>query len=301
MQHLDEGTIHAWLDGALPPDEAARAEAHVAECADCAAKVAEARGLVAASSRILTALDDVPRGVVFARRARPPISRTLLQAAAVLVVVAAGGLLVMRSRPNSETGHATVATRPEKSLTVAEAPQKSLPAAEQTLAPPPKTVPAPTPRPATARSKAVPVPLVAAAPATHDTAINFTLSRDENRLQAVVTTGVATTTAAAAPLKVVKVERVAGGTQTTYEIAPDRSVTLTEPDSIAAQVTSGHIAGGRVMERRVLSAPLSAKPAVNTIQWTEASTGKNLILSGPFSLSELESLKVQIEALRVHK
>ena len=33
--HADEGTIHAWLDDALPPDEAAALERHVAACADC--------------------------------------------------------------------------------------------------------------------------------------------------------------------------------------------------------------------------------------------------------------------------
>jgi anti-sigma factor RsiW len=63
MQHLDEGTIHAWLDGQLPRDEAAAVEAHVAECRPCADAVAEARGLIAASSRILTALDAAPRDV----------------------------------------------------------------------------------------------------------------------------------------------------------------------------------------------------------------------------------------------
>jgi len=60
MQHLDEGTIHAWLDGALAPNEASAAEAHVAACEECARAVAEARGLIAASSRILGALDEVP-------------------------------------------------------------------------------------------------------------------------------------------------------------------------------------------------------------------------------------------------
>jgi hypothetical protein len=59
MQHLDEGMIHAWLDGALSAVESARVERHAAECADCAALVAEARGLVAGASRILSALDDV--------------------------------------------------------------------------------------------------------------------------------------------------------------------------------------------------------------------------------------------------
>ena len=64
MQHLDEGTIHAWLDGQLPREEAQSVEAHVAECRQCADAVAEARGLIAASSRILTALDSVPGEVV---------------------------------------------------------------------------------------------------------------------------------------------------------------------------------------------------------------------------------------------
>src|SRR5690606_32643065 len=57
-------TLHARLDDALAPDEAARVERHVRECAECAAAVAEARGLIAASSRILSALDDVVGGVI---------------------------------------------------------------------------------------------------------------------------------------------------------------------------------------------------------------------------------------------
>src|ERR1700704_6527902 len=64
MQHPDEGTIHSWLDGALSADEAARVEAHVKDCPECAAAVAEARGFIAGASRILTALDNAPRGVI---------------------------------------------------------------------------------------------------------------------------------------------------------------------------------------------------------------------------------------------
>ncbi len=64
MQHLDEGTIHAWLDGAVDAEEARRIEAHLAECPSCAAAVAEARGVIAASSRILSALDVVPADVI---------------------------------------------------------------------------------------------------------------------------------------------------------------------------------------------------------------------------------------------
>ena len=97
MQHLDERTIHAWLDGELSPAERAEVEAHIATCAECAAAVAEARGFIAASSRILTALDSVPGGVLPAastgssasRRAvhrRFVASRAWMAAAAVLVL-----------------------------------------------------------------------------------------------------------------------------------------------------------------------------------------------------------------------
>lgn len=99
MQHLDEGTIHAWLDGALSVDEAARAEAHVGSCSMCAAATAEARGLIAASSRILTALDDVPSVRVSpgSRRARPSLTTWLVREkiAAVMTLVVAGGALAL--------------------------------------------------------------------------------------------------------------------------------------------------------------------------------------------------------------
>src|SRR5262245_33237213 len=64
MQHLDEGTIHAWLDGALPPLEAEQVAKHASECATCGVAVAEARGIIAGSARIVSALDDVPGGVI---------------------------------------------------------------------------------------------------------------------------------------------------------------------------------------------------------------------------------------------
>lgn len=64
MSHLDEGIIHAWLDGALPPDEAARVEAHASTCAECAALVAEARGFIAGASRIVSSLDVVRGNVI---------------------------------------------------------------------------------------------------------------------------------------------------------------------------------------------------------------------------------------------
>jgi hypothetical protein len=61
-EHPDEGLIHAWLDGALSAAEAERLAAHVRICADCEARVAEARGLIAGASRIVAALDGAPAG-----------------------------------------------------------------------------------------------------------------------------------------------------------------------------------------------------------------------------------------------
>jgi hypothetical protein len=61
--HPDEGTIHAWLDGAFDAPTAAAIEAHVASCASCTERVAEARGLIAGASRVVSALDDVPSAV----------------------------------------------------------------------------------------------------------------------------------------------------------------------------------------------------------------------------------------------
>ncbi|HEX6598411.1 MAG TPA: zf-HC2 domain-containing protein, partial [Gemmatimonadaceae bacterium] len=55
--HPDEGTIHAWLDRQLDDTSAATLEAHLQRCDECAERVAEARGLIAGASRILSSLD----------------------------------------------------------------------------------------------------------------------------------------------------------------------------------------------------------------------------------------------------
>ena len=122
MQHLDEGTIHAWLDGALDAEEAARVEQHAAECATCAAAVAEARGLIAGASRIITALDHTPGGVVprsmpagtsFAARRSRSLWNTLRltparAAAAAVVFLAAGTALVLQYKPNDRAAASLV-------------------------------------------------------------------------------------------------------------------------------------------------------------------------------------------------
>ena len=97
MQHPDEGTIHSWLDGALSADEAARVEAHVKDCPECAVAVAEARGFIAGASRILTALDNAPRGVIPATALKKRVDPIVWRVAATLLVVAGGTFAVLRS------------------------------------------------------------------------------------------------------------------------------------------------------------------------------------------------------------
>ena len=63
MSRPDEGLIHQWLDGECTPEESARLEELVATDPAWAAAVAEARGLIAASARIVAALDAVPRAM----------------------------------------------------------------------------------------------------------------------------------------------------------------------------------------------------------------------------------------------
>ena len=62
--HATEETIFARLDGALSTDDAEALDLHSNGCPICAASVAEARGYIAASARILTAADLAPRNLV---------------------------------------------------------------------------------------------------------------------------------------------------------------------------------------------------------------------------------------------
>ena len=139
MQHPDEGTIHAWLDGALGTEEARALEAHVAGCARCAAAVTEARGLLAASSRILSALDAVPGGVLPAvapeaddDRGVVPVARAPRwrsagwRAAAAIVLVGSVSWLATRStqqaRDSVALGAAPAVSSSAANAAAAEAP-----------------------------------------------------------------------------------------------------------------------------------------------------------------------------------
>jgi len=53
MSHVDEGTLHAYLDGELPSGERAALEAHLAGCATCRANLTEERALRERATAVL--------------------------------------------------------------------------------------------------------------------------------------------------------------------------------------------------------------------------------------------------------
>ncbi|MHB0962409.1 MAG: anti-sigma factor family protein [Gemmatimonadaceae bacterium] len=128
MPRPEEGLIHAWLDGQLPPDEAARIEELAATDPEWAAAVAEARGFVAASSRILSALDRVPADVVPKGAASRPMRLPWwTKVAAAVVVVVGGSVVVLQNTPEGSvstrsTEQGSAQPTPDTQKTIAQAP-----------------------------------------------------------------------------------------------------------------------------------------------------------------------------------
>lgn len=182
MPRPDEGLIHAWLDGELDAAEAARVERLVATDTEWAAAAAEARGLIAASSRIVRALDVVPGDVIprggraapaFAtgegRNARAALRRvmpTWLRMAAVFAFVAGVSYLGRDERAERTAPTAAVANDGTNDAAVDvtagvaaadAAPERSEPAPPPSVA----SVPAPPP-PASSVAGGMAAPLMSA-------------------------------------------------------------------------------------------------------------------------------------------
>ena len=333
MQHPDEGTIHSWLDGALSSDDAARLEAHVKECPQCAAAVAEARGFMAAASRILTALDNAPRGVVPAAAPKKRVDPMLWRVAATVLVVAAGTLVVFRSgvRPvQIET--TTTAVAPETSSHANDTgttPESASPIAfiakpaQKTATRTQFNVPAVVTRErsmsgVTGAERGV---ISEAMPAAPPAAQTFSQSAGVG--------GAAMDAAREAPLKVVGTPRTIGARVTLYEVTPGDTVTLTEPMTVQLNsiVTAGNAtqslprqsvgksaaaAPMRRADAAAVSAPdadLAAKAAappmsaetvngVTTISWTDPATRSVLKLSGRMPAARLQEIRLRIERER---
>ena len=67
VSHVDEGMLHAYLDGELPAPERAALEIHIAQCATCSARLADERSLIERASAVLRAARP-------SERPAPPLS-----------------------------------------------------------------------------------------------------------------------------------------------------------------------------------------------------------------------------------
>lgn len=313
MQHLDEGTIHAWLDGELPAAERAAAEAHVAQCPECAAAVAEARGFIAASSRILTSLDAVPGGVMPATQL--PVKRFMIPSAwmAVAAVVVLGIGTVIATRYSRDVAALRVAqTRQEVK------PANAAPPAAESVAQPIKVPAAPA---RSAKSGAAlradrmeshlererkdagavlndSTPLMIADAAR---GANAGMAAESNTarpralaLQQVVVTGAGVESpreSGDAEPRVVSRDSATRGADTTvttiYDVRGVR-VTLTDRTSRVELKRSTTSFSDALMAKARASAP-----AENSITWSD-STGRTRTLRGALPQAELERLKARL-------
>ena len=147
MSRPDEGLIHQWLDGECTPEESARIEHLVATDPAWAAAVAEARGLIAASARIVGALDAVPRAMPTQgtapqgkapQRAAFRVPRWLGVAAAFVLV--AGTAYVLRDQSRAPFGP-VVTPAPPRPAAMDTAPGVQVANAPRDVSPPPTMPP----------------------------------------------------------------------------------------------------------------------------------------------------------------
>jgi anti-sigma factor RsiW len=327
MQHIEEGTIHGWLDGALSPEEAAQVEAHVAGCPQCANAVAEARGFIAASSRILTALDNAPRGVVPTATALKRSSQMMWRAAAAVLVVAVGGLVVSKGVRYNERVTPVVLDKTSSLGKVIAAEGRATAAAPPAIAlskPAPERAPEATFSGKKGSREKSPLSATAGEPVS------------QNVMGALSAYAAADAVAKPASLKVVSKDQRIGETRTIYEVSPGDTATLIErtpvllndvavtgvselraPQAAAGKSTASTKAAARPMigsasdtQRMAVAAPTALRgvaggaPAqqpgmlnrLNTITWSEG--GKSLTLSGRLTVAQLEEVKRRIERER---
>ena len=167
MSHVDDGTLHAYLDGGLSALDAVRVERHVADCAACRQRLDGARTLIQRAARLLEWASPP------ADRAAPPLAALrpvaeprwrvpVAWAATIVIALGAGiygGRLLLRgnddviaSRELYDTASADryaapiVAQRPESTppQQLATQPQQPPAAAESDRPAEPMTTPAPT-------------------------------------------------------------------------------------------------------------------------------------------------------------
>jgi hypothetical protein len=333
MQHPDEGIIHAWLDGALSAEESTALDAHVASCPECSAAVAEARGLIAASSRIVSALDIVPGGVIPARKpvARPWYTSTQLRAAAAVLFIAGTSFVLFRSREGetlSTVSQRVMADQPAPAMAESDA---AIPSPAEPPAAAGAVATAPARKAEIARAKTTerartdavadaavanteaaqsaaeaalppapapaPATMAAPAPAVAVSSDTAALSRRSVLASPVVVTGAAAGELTS-DLRILAVDSSASTRVTLYRIASGAEVTLVEREPISAKAAESRerrfdAVQTSAPEMRVSAQAESGLP-VQSISWTDPRTRREYVLSGRVSKETLEEVKKKL-------
>lgn len=184
MSHVDDGMLHAYLDGGLSALDAVRVERHVADCAPCKQRLDGARALIQRAARLLEWASPP------AERAAPPLAalRPVVEprwrvpvawAATIVIALGAsiyGGSLLLSGRQGPETAlrevnDAAPADRYAAPI-VAQPPESTPPrqlATQTQPAPPPAATPAAAESDRAAEPAAAPAPTGAGAVAVRET------------------------------------------------------------------------------------------------------------------------------------
>ena len=171
--HVDEGTVHAWLDGMFAADDASRVAAHVKRCSACADMVAEARGLMAGAVRVVGALDGPLSAAASVRVAERRDVRVGRWAGWLAAAVLAGIVVWPRGQeqqtaeqPTAEQPTAEQPTAEQPTATAGTAPQPTaIATAPEAIAPEAVGAAASTQKAATSDAVADRAEVVASAPA----------------------------------------------------------------------------------------------------------------------------------------
>jgi putative zinc finger protein len=136
MSHVDEGTLHAYLDGELPPVERERVDTHLKGCPACQARLAEERALIERASKLLGMATPPERTMPPLQELRQPrltwrLRRPLAWAATVLLAIGLGwiarGTIQQRAAPASPSDEARAFLRGPAPAPVADNPAATAP------------------------------------------------------------------------------------------------------------------------------------------------------------------------------